>query len=112
MVSSRQFPLLLSRDPVMQELARRLIAQRGVTTTPVVEHLDVVEQVRHRGGTRDVTGAVHPFVLQAIGEAFRRRVSQQFPLRLIEQVMPNSASLAWNTALAYCPDSTGRRNTV
>jgi hypothetical protein len=36
---------MLSRDPVLQELDRRLVAERGVATTPVVKHFDVVEQV-------------------------------------------------------------------
>jgi hypothetical protein len=32
-------------DPVLQEPNRRVVAQRGVAATPVVEHLNVVEQV-------------------------------------------------------------------
>lgn len=45
MVSSRQLPLRLSRKPVLQVLGWRLVAERGVATTPVVEDLDVVEQI-------------------------------------------------------------------
>ena len=36
---------MLIRDPVLQEMNRRVVAQREVAATPVVEHLDVVEQI-------------------------------------------------------------------
>ena len=48
---------------MLQELGRRLIAERGVTTTPVLEDLDAIEQVGLRLVMRSVAGAVHPFVL-------------------------------------------------
>src|SRR6266496_5760219 len=88
MVSSRQFLHGLSRDPVLQKLDRRLIAERGVTTTPVVESLDVIEQIGARLVVRRVASAMHAFVLQAVEEALRRRVDapmsnladEQYPL--------------------------------
>ena len=69
MVSGRDLPLVLTRDPVLQELNRRAIAERGVAATPVVEHFDVVEQVGDGLGVRCVARAVPPFVLQAVEEA-------------------------------------------
>jgi hypothetical protein len=36
---------MLIRDPVLQELNRRAVAERGVAATPVVEHFDVIEQI-------------------------------------------------------------------
>ncbi len=72
--SSRQFWLMLSRDPVLQELNRRLVAERGVATTPVVKHFDVVEQIGDGCGAGCVARAVYPFVLQAVKEALRRRI--------------------------------------
>lgn len=39
-------------------------------------------------------------------------LSQTFPARLIEQVMPWSRSKRWNCSLVYWADSTGRRNTL
>lgn len=101
MVSSRQFPFCLSRDPVLQKLGRRLIAERGVTTAPVVKDLDVVEQVGPRLVMRGVAGAVDPFVLQTVEKLSVGALSQQLPLRLIEQVMPNSANFSWKVPLAY-----------
>lgn len=59
-----------------------------MTTTAVVKHFDVFEQIGLRVLMRSVARGVNPFVLQAVEEAFRRSVSQQFPLRLIEQRMP------------------------
>lgn len=59
---------------MLQVLGRRPIAERGMTTTPVVKHLDVIEQIGARFIVRGVTRAVYAFVLQAVEEAFRRRV--------------------------------------
>jgi len=36
---------MLSTDPVIHELGRRLVAERRVTAHAIVERLDVVEQV-------------------------------------------------------------------
>ena len=36
---------MLSGDPVVEELSRQLVAERGVATTPVVEDLDVIEAI-------------------------------------------------------------------
>lgn len=59
-----------------------------MTTTAVVKHFDVFEQIGLRVLMRPVARGVNPFVFQAVEEAFRRRIDQQFPLRLIEQRMP------------------------
>lgn len=56
-------------DLVLQEPMRRAVAQRGVATTPVVEHLDVLEQISLRVGSRRVGRPMHPLVLQAVEEA-------------------------------------------
>ena len=92
---------MLTRDPVLKELNRRVVTERGVTTTPVVEHFDVVEQIGDRVLSVRVARAVHPLVLQAVEEALRRRVVPAVALRLIEQIMAYSVSLSWNAALAY-----------
>ena len=61
-------------DPVREELNWRAVAQRGVAATPVVEDLDVLEQIGLRVGFRRVGRAMHPLVLQAVEEAFGGRV--------------------------------------
>ncbi len=61
-------------DPVLEEPNRRAVAQRGVAATPVVEHLDVLEQVGLRVGSRYVGRPMHPLVLQAVEEALGGRV--------------------------------------
>ncbi len=65
---------MLSLDPVLQEPNRRRVGERGVATTPVVKHLDVIEQIGRGRDTGLVARAMHPFVLQAVEEAFCRRV--------------------------------------
>ena len=60
---------------------------------PVVKHLDVLKAGRLYIGMGGVANAMHPFVLEAVEPVFSGRVSQQFPLRLIEQTMPYSLSL-------------------
>src|ERR1700754_227725 len=45
-----------------------------MTTTAVIKHFDVFKQVRDGFAMRAIPRAVHPLVLQAIEEAFRRRV--------------------------------------
>jgi len=39
------FQLMLMRDPVLQELNQRVVAERGMAETAIVNQLDVVEQV-------------------------------------------------------------------
>lgn len=56
-------------DPVLEEPNWRAIAQRGVAAAPVVEHLNVLEQVGLRVVSRRVGRAVHPRVLQAVEDA-------------------------------------------
>ena len=43
-------------DPVLQESNWRAVAQRGVEATPVVEHLNALEQVTSPPGGRKKAG--------------------------------------------------------
>jgi len=61
---------MLSTDPVPQELNRRLALERGVAATPVVEHLDVLEQVSDDFLAGGVACAVDPLILD-IGASTR-----------------------------------------
>ncbi len=45
---------MLIRDQVLQDLNRRVVAERGVATTPVVKHLDVIEEIGDRFVSRGV----------------------------------------------------------
>ena len=45
-----------------------------MTTTAVIKHFNVFEQVRHGFAMRAIPRAVNPLVLQAVEEAFRRRI--------------------------------------
>jgi hypothetical protein len=65
---------MLSRDPVLQELNRRVVAERGVAASPVVEVFDVIEQVGDGFLFGCVARAMYPFVLQAVEEALRGAV--------------------------------------
>ena len=65
---------MLIRDPVLQELNRRVVAERGVAAAPVVEPFDVIEQIGDRHLPRRIACAVQPFVLQAVEETLRGRV--------------------------------------
>ena len=58
----------------MHELCRRLVTERGVAATPIVERLDVSKEISHRFVPRRVTRTVHSLVLQAVEEAFGRCV--------------------------------------
>ena len=58
---------MLSRDPVVEELSRRLVAERGVTTTPVLRK-NSLKHVCPPDSTRD---GAHP----ALVEHSRRDVS-------------------------------------
>ena len=60
---------MLNRDPVVQELSRRFIAERGVAATPIVERFDVSKEISDRLVPRRVTHTVHALVLQAVEEA-------------------------------------------
>ena len=50
---------MLNLDPVLQELNRRGVAERGAATTPVVEHLDI-EQIGNGPGAGRVARAGVP----------------------------------------------------
>ena len=58
----------------MHELSRRLVAERGVAATPIVERLDVSKEISHRIVPSRVTRAMHSLVLEAVEEAFGRCV--------------------------------------
>lgn len=73
MALCRQFLLMLSADPVFQKLCWRDVAERGMATSPVVERLDVVEQIGDRFVPRVVAGAMHALILQAVEEALREK---------------------------------------
>ena len=73
MASGRNFALMLIRDPVLQELNRRMVAERGVAATPVVEHFDVIEQIGSRVLPRRVACAMCSRRLQI---AHRLRIDQ------------------------------------
>ena len=61
---------------------------------PVVEDFDVLEAGGFHVGMSGVANPMHPLIFEAVEPTLRRRVSQQFPFRLIEQVMPNALSLS------------------
>src|SRR5690606_24031840 len=63
--------LMLTSDPIVQELLWRSVAERGMLSPAVVERFDVVEDVGLCLGPRAIAGAMHPLILQAIEEAFR-----------------------------------------
>ena len=65
---------MLTLDPIRQIVLWRGIAQRGMPAPAVVERLDVVEGVGNRLSSRFVACAMHPLVLEAVEEAFGRRV--------------------------------------
>jgi len=65
---------MLSVDPVFHEFRWRGVAERGMSTSVVVEQLDIVEQIGLRFGPRTVAGAMHPLILQAVEETLGRRV--------------------------------------
>ena len=75
MVSSHQLLHGLSRDPAVHELDRRLVAERGVMTTPVVMGLDVIEQIGVRRDVRLLVSTVHPFDCVEVSYNRRRRHS-------------------------------------
>ena len=81
---------MLNRDPVLQELNRRVIAERGVAATPVVKDFDVIEQTGDRFFAGGIARPMHAFVLEAVEEALSGALSQQLALRLIEQRMPST----------------------
>ena len=93
---------MLIRDPVVQKLNGRTIAERGVAAIPVAEQPDVVEQVGNSLGTGRVARTIHPVVLQAVDEALRGHVVPAVARRLVEQTAPYSLSLPRNTWFVYC----------
>jgi hypothetical protein len=65
---------MLIRDPDLQELNRRVIAERGVVATSVVENFKVIEQIGDRFLSRRVASTVHSFDLQTVEESLGGRV--------------------------------------
>ena len=86
---------MLSRDPVFQESHGRGVAERGMLAPAVVERFDVIEQVGLCRGPRTVAGApcTRSF-FKLLKKLSVGALSQQFPLRLIEQTIPYSFSRA------------------
>ena len=85
---------MLPAEPSRQELHGRLVAESRMLPFSVVKDLDVFKGGSFNLGVRCVTNAMHTLVFEAVEPALRRCVSQQFPFRLIEQVMPYTLSLA------------------
>ena len=85
---------MLLANPVLQELNRRSVTEGRMLPLPVIEDLDVLEAGSLHVGMSGVANPMHSLVFEAIEPTLRRRVSQQFPFRLIEQVMPNALSLS------------------
>lgn len=90
----------------LQELHRRAVAQRGVAATPVVELRCPQDQQREQIGPRICSR--HARCAARTRSFFRLSqrlsvgaLSQQSPFRLIDALMPYSASLAFNAWLAY-----------
>lgn len=65
--------LMLIRNHVSQGLNRRMAAGRGAAAPPVAEHFNAIKQIRSGLVSRRVLRAVHPFVVQTVGETLRRR---------------------------------------
>ena len=65
---------MLRPDPVCQVVLWRGIAERGMFAPAVVEQLDVIEGVSNSFLSGFVAGAMHPLILVAVEEAFRRRI--------------------------------------
>lgn len=65
---------MLPADPVIQELERRAVTQRGMLPLSVVKHLDVLKAGSLHIGVGSVTHAMHPLVLGTVEPAFHQRV--------------------------------------
>ncbi len=79
--------LMLIRNHVSQGLNRRMVAERGATATPVVEHFNPIKQIRSGLVPRRVLRAVRPFVFQAVKQnAHGRQVRPALTVRMY--VMP------------------------
>ena len=65
---------MLSRDPIVQKLSRRLVAERGVPATPIVKDFDIRKELGDRFVPCRVARAMHTFVLQTVEEALARGV--------------------------------------
>ena len=78
---------------------------------PIIEHLDILEDVLCRLAPRRVLPMVHELALQVPKKLSTQALSQQLPVRLMLAVMPCVVSSCWYCPAAYWADSTGRRNT-
>ena len=85
---------MLLANPVLQELNRRSVTEGRMLPLRVVKDLDVLEAGSLHVGMSSIANPMHPLGFEAVEPTLRRRVSQQFPFRLIEQVMPNALSLS------------------
>ena len=64
--------------PVLEEPNWRAVAPHGVATTPVVEHLDVLEAIGLCIDSRRVGRAMHPLVIQAVEEVERSALQDHY----------------------------------
>lgn len=60
---------MLRPDPILQEFHGRGVAERGMLLFPVVERLDVVEDIGDGFLSRFMAGAMHPLILR-LGQCF------------------------------------------
>lgn len=88
-ISDSNFPSILIYDRVLQELSWRMVVKRCVAAAPVVKRLNEVEEIAE-SLVMCILGLFYAPVYSSTGQT--RALSQQFPLRLIAQVIPK---LGW-----------------
>ncbi len=74
------------------KLGRGVIAEGPVAALPIIEHLNVFEDVLDRFAPRHVLPLVHELALQCPKEAPTQALSQQVPLRLMLGMRPYASS--------------------
>ena len=82
-------------------LGRGVIVEGRVSTRPIVEHLDVFEDVLFRFRSYGIVPMVHELALQRSKETFHAGVAPQVPLRLMLAVMPCLVRICWYCLVAY-----------
>ena len=85
---------MLFSDPTLQELSWRSVAKSRMLPLSVVKNLDVFKGDSLDLSVRSIPKAMHPLVLKLLNQLSVGALSQQFPVRLIEQVMPYALSLS------------------
>lgn len=74
MASSRRFALMLMRDPVLQELNQRMVAESGVAAAAVAER-NVIKQIGNSLVPRHVSGSMNPFYWKLLNIELAESVS-------------------------------------